>query len=152
MHTSPSKPGESTFSSRSGFCGTLDHGTSAGAFGQGRLSPGMVPGRLLPSVPAALAVRLLDFTTSVPKGPHFSGTTFLSSGAGLQEPLPSPFGMEMICTPNSQEEGGRVFNSVSEVLGSMVFYKCNATTNQPTPKASSYRASKKILLMVFCLP
>ena len=136
-------------SSRSGFCGTLDHGSSAGGFGWGRVSCGTVPGRLLPFLPAALSVWLLEVVTSVPKGLHFSGTTFLSSGVGLQEPLRSPFGTEIIHTPNSQTEGGRVFNSVSEVLCSTAFYKFNATNHQRTSeltlKASIYRASKKTL-------
>lgn len=97
---------------------------------------GTVPGLPLPFVLAVLSVWQLGFVSSVPEGLYFSGTTFLSSGVGLQEPFPSPFDTEIIRTPNSQTEGGRVFNSGSKVRCSMAFSKFSAT-NQPTNQSTN---------------
>lgn len=61
-----------------------------------------VPGLPHYFVLAALPGWLLDFVTSVPKGPSFLGTTFLCWCLGLQKPSPWSPATVIMNTPNLQ--------------------------------------------------
>ena len=139
-------------------CGTLHHEPSTGGSEQGRCSlrHGPWPSSLLCA--SCLAQGYLILLPLCQRDHVSQGPLFSPQVQGYRSPSPSPFGTEIICTPSSQTEGGGVFNSVRGAWCSRAskhpFYKFNAKnqTDKQIHKASSYRASEKSLVMMFCLP